>query len=188
MKNGFEISEDTYAFYREGNELVEVAQCHPDFYLTRVDGIYRAPLPPLSDREFVSFRTFEDALIDRIDGNVATDEEIEADGYDDLYDLDCEDDDEHTAAWLESIEHAAADFASGKSSRKASPEATIQVLTIRPVFTAEPVAIDDERVSPVISSRRAVLAGPKVVLKETGPDRHTWKDNTTNGRQFLRHS
>ncbi|HTK04586.1 MAG TPA: hypothetical protein VL500_03310 [Candidatus Eisenbacteria bacterium] len=187
MKNGFEISEDTYAFYREGNELVEVAHCHPDFYCTRVDGVYRAPLPPLSDREFVSFRNAEDALIDRIDGNVVTDEEIEADGYDDLFDLDIEDDQEHTAAWLESIEHAAEDFASGKTRRKATPEATVQVINSRPAFKAEPVDID-ERLPVAISPRRAVLAGPKVVLKETGPDRHTWKDNTTNGRQFLRHS
>jgi len=161
-----------------------IAVDHPEFYCTKVHGVYRAPLPPLSGRDFASFREIEDAIIACIDGDIATDEEMEADGYDDLFE---EDDQEHTAAWLENIEHAAEDFASGKTRLKASPEASVQVLTLRPVFKAAPVDTDDEHLPVVISPRRALIAGPKTVLRETGPDQHCWKNNTANGRQFLRH-
>ena len=187
MKNGFEISEGTYAFYREGDEVVEVAQCHPDFYCTRVDGVYRNPLPPLSDREFVSFRDAEDEMIARIDGDVPTDEELELLGYDDLAD------EEHDRIELAELDMVDADrpvvripaFAALPAS--ALPAGPDPVVIRRRLGKAATIVTEAESLPTAVSARRAVLDGPKTVLKETGPDDHSWKGNTKNGRQFSRH-
>ncbi|HTM67946.1 MAG TPA: hypothetical protein VL426_01475 [Candidatus Binatia bacterium] len=178
MKNGFEISEGTYAFYRDGDEVVEVAQCHPAFYCTRVDGVYRTPLPPLSDRELPAF-DFEDEIIARLDGDVVDEDELEALGFDDLFIEEIEREPVRIAAFA-----APAPAVHDVASDDIAPVVTV---LRRRAVTPKAIAADSEALPAVLSPRRAVLAGPKVVLKETGPDDHSWKGNTTNGRQFARH-
>lgn len=179
MKNGFEISEQTYAFITQGDEEVEVAHCHPAFYCTKVNGVYRTPLPPLSDREIPAL-DFEDELIARLDGDVVDEEELEAQGFDDLFE---EDDQEHTAAWIDEIDRAAERYAAPKAAT-ALPAVAAAPVVVAPKAAA---VLTDDRTPRTLSARRAVLTGPKTVLKETGPDDHSWKGNTRQGRQFARH-
>ena len=185
-----------YAFTRGSHDEdgVVAAVDHPEFYCClKADGIHRAPLPPIVDRGTVSFRDVEDELIARIDGDVETEEDDEDAGCDDLFLMD-EDDDadqEYEAAWLEDIERAAEGFANG-GARKRRDTVTADSLVVIVRRAPEPVpvaALDaEDDLPPVISGRRAVLAGPKTVIKETGPDRHDWKSNTTKPAQYLRHA
>ncbi|MEY4745385.1 MAG: hypothetical protein RL272_1330, partial [Candidatus Parcubacteria bacterium] len=72
-----------YAFARgsEDEDKVVTAVDHPEFYCTtKTNGVHRAALPPMIDRGVASFRDIEDDLIARIDGDVETDEDIEAAG------------------------------------------------------------------------------------------------------------
>lgn len=165
MKNsGFEISEATYAFYRTGDEPVEIKVDHPDFYCTHVNGIYRSPEPQCSDRDPVSWFDVEDALIDMIDAKREPHDDADED------DFSC--DDEHDAAmaefraWTEGL----------TNEERAEVKKALEVDDI------------DELAPKAISGRRAALADPKVILKETGPDRHAWKDNTKNPAQHMRHN
>lgn len=171
-----------FAFIRdaedEDGEIIAVD--HPEFYCTKVHGVHRAALPRLSDRDFTSFHDAEDALIARIDGEPVTedDEELLCQEL-----SDDEVDEEYEEAWLAQIEQASQDFFAG-----VMPAADPVPVIVRRRGAAKTVIVDDEALPAVLSPRRALLAGPKTVIKETGPDRHCWKDNTTKPAQFLRHA
>lgn len=185
-----------YAFTRGSHDEDGVVSAvdHPEFYCClKADGIHRAALPPIVDRGTVSFRDAEDEMIARIDGDVETEESIEADGCDDLFRMDEDDeaDQEYEAAWLDDVERAAEDFARGNAGKRLETVTADSVVVIVRRAAAEPkqpVVDDIDYLPPVLSGRRAVLAGPKTILKETGPDRHDWKSNTKREAQYLRHA
>jgi hypothetical protein len=167
-----------HAFIRdEQDEDAEVvAVDHPDFYCTRVHGVYRAPLPMLVDRGELSPEEFEEQAAEAAEeGFDLFGEEDEFTALADRYYDPSEDEDDGVPY-----------FAVGHADNE-TPVATVTHL--RPGRTVDVRKDTSEVEAPIaISSRRAILAGPKVIVRETGPDRHCWKDNTSNGRQFLRHA
>lgn len=168
-----------HAFIRDSQDedAEVVAVDHPDFYCTRVHGVYRAPLPQLVDRGELSLEEREEQELEAIEeGFDPFGEEDEFTALADRYYDPSEDEDDGMPY-----------FAVGHADNEAPPATVIQ---LRPARHAAPVIEDilEVDVPVVLSSRRAILTGPKAVIKETGPDRHCWKDNTSNGRQFLRHA
>lgn len=167
-----------HAFIRdaEDEDAEVVAVDHPDFYCTRVHGVYRAPLPQLVDRGALTDDEESEQLLEAIEeGFDPFGEEDEFTALADRYYDPSEDEDDGMPY-----------FAVGHTDNE-TPVATVTIL--RPGRAAiVPKDVVEDEVPIVLSPRRAVLAGPKVVFRGTGPDRHCWKDNTSNGRQFLRHA
>ncbi len=190
-----------YAFTRGSHDEdgVVAAVDHPEFYCcTKADGVHRAALPPIVDRGTVSFRDAEDELIARIDGDVETEEDVEADGCDDLALMD-EDDDadqEYEAAWLDMIEQASPVV--GAPAPAPARILPVEVRTRRvpaapapraPSLNKQTLRAADDELAPVaISSRRAALATHGMgQLDDVRPEVTSWKDTSTAPTQFERH-
>lgn len=178
MLTTYAALDKAHAFIRDSQDedAEVVAVDHPDFYCTRVHGVYRAPLPQLVDRGALTDEEESEQMLEALeesfdDSGVEDEFSALADEY---YDP-SEDEDDGMPY-----------FAVGHADNE-TPVATVTHLRPgRPDDVRKD--IPEVEAPTVLSSRRAILAGPKAVLKETGPDRHCWKDNTSNGRQFLRHA
>lgn len=168
-----------HAFIRgEQDEDAEVvAVDHPDFYCTRVHGVYRAPLPQLVDRGALTDEEESEQMLEALEeGFDRFGEEDEFSALADEYYDPSEDEDDGMPY-----------FAVGH----ADPETPVATVThLRPARKVAPAVEDvlENALPAVISSHRAIMAGPKVIFRGTGPDQHSWKDNTSKPRQFLRHA
>jgi len=196
--------DDALRFVEQGDHDDEtVAVDHPEFYCTkRGDGAYRAPLPRLSDREFVSAHDIEDALIAAIDAGGETSDEDESENvyeaigpddeeaFEEALDsaVDAAYDDEYQEAWRARIESDATHLANGTVRPDVLDEVEVMEVS-RGIRATKDLSADEAR---VVGSRKAVTAEWGGLLRTR--DKHwvkpnnSWKETSVAPTQHLRHA